>query len=183
MPSPPTVQCHPPVETSYRQTLFVPEVKRFLCMQLLNPLLMWSRVEYLYGMDTTCPYLCVMYPHRMNECSWIVRARYILFYEGIYRMDEKELQKLHAATQYTRLLLLKLLLKEPAYAGQLERKLKEEEGKKVERRVVSAHLAELERYGLVEGKHEIGKERPVTLKIFKITPRGKAVYNHIMAFK
>jgi DNA-binding PadR family transcriptional regulator len=97
-------------------------------------------------------------------------------------MDEKELQKFHAATQYTRLLLLKILLKEPAYAGQLERKLKEE-GRKVERRVVSAHLAELERYGLVEGRHEIGKERPVTLKIFKITPRGKAVYNHIMAFK
>lgn len=98
-------------------------------------------------------------------------------------MDEKELQKLHVATQYTRLLLLKILLKEPSYAGQLEHKLKEEEGRKVERRVVSAHLTELERYGLVEGKHEISKERPVTLKIFKVTSKGRSVYNHIIAFK
>jgi DNA-binding transcriptional ArsR family regulator len=99
-------------------------------------------------------------------------------------MEEKELQRLHAATQYTRLLLLKILLKESkgAYAGQLEHKLKEE-GRKVERRVVSAHLVELEKHGLVEGKHEIGKERPVTLKIFKITSKGKSVYTHIISFK
>jgi DNA-binding HxlR family transcriptional regulator len=82
---------------------------------------------------------------------------------------------IEVAAQSTRLLLLKTLLDGPSYPSKLENDLKKH-NKKMERKAISFHLKQLE-HGLVEGKHEIGKDRPVAQHTYKITSRGRAVYN------
>jgi DNA-binding HxlR family transcriptional regulator len=107
----------------------------------------------------------------------------VAFLETIYLLSILKIDmaaEIEIAAQSTRLLLLKALLNGPSYPSELENELNL---KGVERKAISFHLKKLEEYGLVEGKYEIGKDRPVTLYMYKITARGKAVYNHIMAFK
>jgi hypothetical protein len=46
------------------------------------------------------------------------------------------------------------------------------------------HMAELEKVNLVEGKYGLSHDkRPVAVKYFRITPKGKEIYEHIVSSK
>jgi len=51
----------------------------------------------------------------------------------------------------------------------------------IERKVVAFHLAELEKVELVEAKYALNQDkRPVAVKFYKITPKGKYIYQHVV---
>jgi len=46
------------------------------------------------------------------------------------------------------------------------------------------HLEQLEDVGLIEGKHVMTKDvKPIVIKNYRVTPKGRQTYNHIMSFK
>ena len=49
----------------------------------------------------------------------------------------------------------------------------------IKRKVVAFHLVKLERAGFIEAKYALNQDkRPVAVKFYKITPKGKYIYQH-----
>jgi predicted transcriptional regulator len=85
-----------------------------------------------------------------------------------------DLQRIHVATEPTRIRILHRLLNGNNYAAKLGRELD------VERKVIAFHLAELEKVGLVEGNYALNQDkRPVAVKYYKMTRKGKEIYEHV----
>lgn len=87
-----------------------------------------------------------------------------------------DLERIHVASHSTRIYILHRLLNGENYAAKLGQELK------IERKVIAFHLVELEKYGLVESKYGLSEDkRPVAVKYYKITPKGKEIFEHIIA--
>ena len=79
------------------------------------------------------------------------------------------------AERTTRIHILHRLLDGNNYATKLGQELN------IERKVVAFHLAELEKVELVEAKYALNQDkRPVAVKFYKITPKGKYIYQHVV---
>lgn len=94
----------------------------------------------------------------------------------VFDLDNPDIGRLQIAAHPTRLRILHNILKEGNYAAKLGQELD------IERKVIAFHLAELEKVGLVEGKYALNQDqRPVAVKYYKITPKGKYIYQHVVA--
>jgi DNA-binding MarR family transcriptional regulator len=88
-----------------------------------------------------------------------------------------DIRRIELAADKTRFKLLTLLLNEESYATKLAK------DSKTERKTTSFHLKQLEDAGLIEGRYTVKDNKPIAIKSYKITPRGKKVYEHIVVFK
>ncbi len=87
-----------------------------------------------------------------------------------------DLERVHIASHPTRIRILHRLLNGDNYAAKLGQELD------IERKVISFHLAELEKVGLVEGKYALNQDkRPVAVKYYKMTRKGKEILEHIVS--
>jgi predicted transcriptional regulator len=87
-------------------------------------------------------------------------------------------ESLFAALHPSRYAILLELGKEPSYSSKLENTLK------INRKVAIFHLAVLQRYGLVQGEFGLKntpEKRPVAVKYFHLTDKGKNVLSKIKA--
>jgi predicted transcriptional regulator len=86
--------------------------------------------------------------------------------------------EIYAAMHPSRYEILSELARKPSYASRLEQVLK------INRKVITFHLAVLQQYKLIEGqfklKNDPGK-RPIAVKYFRPTKKGKAVLAKITA--
>jgi predicted ArsR family transcriptional regulator len=78
--------------------------------------------------------------------------------------------------------MLRLLEKGGGYANKLAKDLG------LERKVITFHLNQLSRAGLIESKYSLGKTpssspRPFAIKEYKITVKGKKILDYIQALK
>ena len=89
------------------------------------------------------------------------------------------IKRLHVASDKRRFSLLESLIdKGESYASKLGKDLT------LERKTISFHLKQLEEVGLIEGKHVITKDvKPILIKNYRVTPKGRQTYDHIMSFK
>ncbi len=85
------------------------------------------------------------------------------------------IERLQIAAHPTRLRILHSLHDKGSYDAKLCQELH------IERKVVAFHLAELEKVELVEAKYALNQDkRPVAVKFYKITPKGKYIYQHVV---
>lgn len=86
------------------------------------------------------------------------------------------MERIHVAAYSTRIRILHRLLDGDNYAVKLGQVLH------IERKVIAFHLAELEKVGMVEGKYALNQDkRPVAVKYYKMTRKGKEIYEHIIS--
>jgi predicted transcriptional regulator len=93
-----------------------------------------------------------------------------------FDINNRDIERLQIAAHSTRLRILHSLHDKGSYAAKLGQELN------IERKVVAFHLAELEKVDLVEAKYALNQDkRPVAVKYYKITPKGKYIYQHVVA--
>jgi predicted transcriptional regulator len=88
-----------------------------------------------------------------------------------------DIRRIELAANETRFKLLTLLLNGESYATKLGK------DSKTERKTTSFHLERLEDAGLIEGKYTVKDNKPIAIKSFRVTPKGKHVYEYIAGFK
>lgn len=88
-----------------------------------------------------------------------------------------DIRRIELAANKTRFKLLRLLLNGESYATKLGI------DSKTERKTTAFHLRRLEDAGLIEGKYTVKDNKPIAIKNYKVTPKGKRVYEYIAAFK
>lgn len=92
-----------------------------------------------------------------------------------FDIKKPDIERLQIAAHSTRLRILPSLHNEGSYAAKLGQQLN------IERKVVAFHLAELEKVGMVEAKYALNQDkRPVAVKYYKITPKGKYIHQHVV---
>ena len=90
-------------------------------------------------------------------------------------VDNHDIERLHVATHTHKLKLLHHLLRRSRDAASLAEKLL------VKRKVIAVHLDELEKVGLVEEDAALSQDkRPVEVKYYKLTQKGKHIYENIV---
>jgi DNA-binding transcriptional ArsR family regulator len=95
--------------------------------------------------------------------------------EMAFDFKNLDIERLQIAAHPTRLRILHSLHDKGSYAAKLGQELH------IERKVVAFHLAELEKVELVEAKYALNQDkRPVAVKFYKITPKGKYIYQHVV---
>jgi len=94
--------------------------------------------------------------------------------------DNPDIEKIHVAAQPNRLAILNLLTtkNDKIYASKIGELLG------IERKVVAFHLNALENVGLVKSEYGLTKveegKRPVAAKYYKLTTKGKNIYERVM---
>jgi predicted transcriptional regulator len=89
--------------------------------------------------------------------------------------DNHDIERLHVATHPDKLKLLHHLLRGSRDALSLAEELL------VKRKVIAVHLDELEKVGLVEEDVALGQgKRPDEVKYYKLTQKGKHIYENIV---
>jgi DNA-binding HxlR family transcriptional regulator len=89
-------------------------------------------------------------------------------------VDEHDIERLHVATHPDKLKLLHRLLRGSSDAASLAKELL------VKRKVISVHLGELEKLGLVEDVALSQGKRPLEVNYYKFTQKGKNIYENIV---
>lgn len=89
-----------------------------------------------------------------------------------------DLERIHVASHPTRIRILHRLLDDHNYAAKLAQELR------MERKVIAFHLAELDKVSLVKGRYALNQDkRPVAVKYYELTAKGKEIYEHITSSK
>ena len=88
-----------------------------------------------------------------------------------------DITRIELAANKTRFKLLTLLSNGESYATKLGK------DSRTERKTTSFHLKQMEDAGLIEGNYMVKGNKPIAIKSYKITPKGKRFYEHIGAFK
>jgi DNA-binding HxlR family transcriptional regulator len=90
-------------------------------------------------------------------------------------VDEHDIERLHVATHPDKLKLLHRLLRGGSDGASLAKELL------IKRKVISVHLGELEKLGLVEEDVALSQgKRPLEVKYYKLTQKGKNIYENIV---